>query len=224
MPCEAGIGKASPKGVDAPQTASKIDLRRHSGQRNEIPGGQSAALDKHLKLAPAATPTVLGTKDIQAMEHQHATFAAGCFWGIEEAFRQRPGVIATAVGYMGGTTTDPTYEQVCSDRTGHAEVVHVEFDPQVVSYAELLDLFWQVHDPTTLNRQGPDVGSQYRSAVFYHTPEQQQTATASKEAVAASGRYSRPIVTEISPAGPFYRAEDYHQQYLAKRGRSSCGL
>lgn len=158
------------------------------------------------------------------MDSQYATFAAGCFWGVEEAFRQVPGVIATAVGYMGGTTADPTYEQVCTGRTGHAEVVHVEYDPQVVPYTQLLDLFWSIHDPTTLNRQGPDVGSQYRSAVFYHTPEQQAAATASQAALEASGRFSRPVVTEISPALPFFRAEAYHQQYLAKRGQSSCGL
>mgnify|MGYP002623037827 CR=1 FL=1 len=158
------------------------------------------------------------------MESHYATFAAGCFWGVEEAFRQLPGVISTAVGYMGGTSADPTYEQVCTDRTGHAEVVHVEYDPQQVTYGELLDLFWRIHNPTTLNRQGPDVGSQYRSAVFYHSPAQQAEALASKAALEASGRYSRPVVTEVSPASTFYRGEEYHQQYLAKRGQSSCHL
>lgn len=158
------------------------------------------------------------------MTNEHATFAAGCFWGVEAAFRKTPGVMATAVGYMGGTTAEPTYEQVCTGRTGHAEVVHVEFDPQTVSYTQLLDLFWSNHDPTTLNRQGPDVGSQYRSAIFYHTPEQETLATASKAALQESGRFSRDIVTEIVPAEPFYLAEDYHQQYLEKRGQSSCGL
>lgn len=158
------------------------------------------------------------------MAHEHATFAAGCFWGVEEAFRQVPGVISTAVGYMGGTTDGPTYEQVCTGRTGHAEVVHLEFDPQQVSYAQLLDVFWDSHDPTTLNRQGPDVGTQYRSAVFFHNAEQEAAAQASKATRETSGRYRRPIVTEIVAAGPFHRAEEYHQQYLAKRGQSSCGL
>ncbi len=158
------------------------------------------------------------------MPNEFATFAAGCFWGVEAAFRQIPGVVSTAVGYMGGATVDPTYEQVCTDRTGHAEVVHVEFDPQAVSYEQLLNKFWSVHDPTTLNRQGPDVGSQYRSAVFFHNERQRDLAAASKSEQQESSRFSRDIVTEIEPAGPFYRAEDYHQQYLEKRGQSSCRL
>jgi peptide-methionine (S)-S-oxide reductase len=153
-----------------------------------------------------------------------ATFAAGCFWGVEETFRQTSGVTATAVGYTGGQTANPSYEQVCTDRTGHAEAVEVEFDPARVSYDHLLDVFWASHDPTQLNRQGPDYGSQYRSAIFYHTPEQQQAAAASKERLAASGRLARPIVTQIVPAGEFFRAEDYHQQYLAKRGQRSCHI
>jgi peptide-methionine (S)-S-oxide reductase len=153
-----------------------------------------------------------------------ATFAAGCFWGVEEAFRRVPGVVATTVGYTGGTFENPTYEDVCSDRTGHAEAVEVEFDPARVSYETLLDVFWRSHDPTTLNRQGPDVGSQYRSGVFYHTPEQKAAAEASKAALEASDRLRRPIVTQIVPAGTFYRAEEYHQQYLAKHGRSSCSV
>ncbi|MCE9555271.1 MAG: peptide-methionine (S)-S-oxide reductase MsrA [Planctomycetes bacterium] len=153
-----------------------------------------------------------------------ATFAAGCFWGVEAAFRQIPGVTATAVGYTGGNTPSPTYEQVCTDRTGHAEVVQVEFDPQKVSYQQLLDVFWSNHNPTTLNRQGPDVGSQYRSAIYYHTPEQQVAAEASKQQQNASGRFGRPIVTEITPASTFHRAEEYHQQYLEKRGQASCHI
>lgn len=153
---------------------------------------------------------------------EKAMFGAGCFWGVEETFRQIEGVVATAVGYSGGHTENPTYKEVCSDRTGHAEVVLVEFDPEQVSYAELLDVFWANHNPTLLNRQGPDVGSQYRSAVFYFSPEQQAVAGESKQALAASGKWDRPIVTEISPAKPFYMAEEYHQQYLAKRGQSSC--
>jgi peptide-methionine (S)-S-oxide reductase len=153
-----------------------------------------------------------------------ATFAAGCFWGVEEAFRQLSGVTATAVGYTGGQTKNPTYEQVCTDRTGHAEAVEVEFDPARVSYEHLLDVFWASHDPTQLNRQGPDYGSQYRSAIFFHTPEQREAAEASKEKLAQSGRLPRPIVTQIVPAAEFYRAEDYHQQYLEKRGQRSCHI
>jgi peptide-methionine (S)-S-oxide reductase len=153
-----------------------------------------------------------------------ATFAAGCFWGIEERFRHVEGVTATAVGYAGGTLPDPTYEDVCTGRTGHAEVVEVEFDPRRVSYDDLLEVFWASHDPTTLNRQGPDVGTQYRSAILCHNPEQQAAAEASKARQEASGRFRRPIVTEITPASTFYRAEEYHQQYLAKRGQAACGL
>jgi peptide-methionine (S)-S-oxide reductase len=153
---------------------------------------------------------------------EKATFGAGCFWGVEVAFRQTPGVKHTAVGYTGGQTPNPTYEQVCTDRTGHAEAVEVEFDPDEVSYDELLNVFWQNHDPTQLNRQGPDHGSQYRSAIFVHTSEQQKAAQASKERLAASGKFQRPIVTEIVPAETFYRAEEYHQQYLEKHGLASC--
>jgi len=153
---------------------------------------------------------------------EKATFAAGCFWGIESAFSQVPGVIETAVGYLGGTTLDPTYQDVCTGRTNHAEVVEVQFDPEQVSYAELLAVFWQIHDPTTLNRQGPDVGSQYRSGIFFHDSAQQETATASLQAVQDAGRHNGPIVTEITPAGTFYPAEEYHQKYLAKRGLSHC--
>jgi peptide-methionine (S)-S-oxide reductase len=147
-----------------------------------------------------------------------ATFAAGCFWGVESAFRQVPGVIATAVGYTGGQTKNPTYKEVCSDRTGHAEALLVEYDPAQVSYEQLLDVFWEIHDPTQLNRQGPDHGSQYRTAIFVHDAEQERAAKASKERLAQSGKYRKPIVTEIVPAGEFYMAEDYHQQYFEKRG------
>ncbi|MGE5754624.1 MAG: peptide-methionine (S)-S-oxide reductase MsrA [Planctomycetaceae bacterium] len=151
-----------------------------------------------------------------------ATFGAGCFWGVEETFRHVPGVVNTAVGYSGGTLDHPTYEDVCTDRTGHAEVVQVEYDPAQVRYEQLLDVFWNAHDPTTPNRQGPDVGTQYRSVIFYHDDEQEAAATASKEKLQASGRFRRPIVTEIVPAAPFHRAEEYHQRYLAKRGHSHC--
>jgi peptide-methionine (S)-S-oxide reductase len=151
-----------------------------------------------------------------------ATFAAGCFWGVEAAFRAIPGVVATTVGYSGGSFPNPTYHDVCTGRTGHAEVVQVEYDPAKVSYQELLRVFWENHDPTTLNRQGPDHGTQYRSAIFFHTPEQQAAALASKQQLERAGTYKRPIVTEITPASAFYRAEEYHQQYLEKRGQASC--
>ena len=151
-----------------------------------------------------------------------ATFGAGCFWGVEEEFRKVPGVLQTAVGYAGGKTDHPTYEDVCSDETGHAEVVEVEYDPAKVSYDQLLDVFWNGHNPTQLNRQGPDVGTQYRSAIFFHTPEQKAAAEASKQRLEKSGRFGRPIVTEITPAPPFWRAEEYHQRYFEKRGGGSC--
>jgi peptide-methionine (S)-S-oxide reductase len=153
-----------------------------------------------------------------------ATFAAGCFWGVEAAFRQLPGVLQTAVGYTDGQTKNPTYEQVCTDRTGHAEAVDIDYDPAALSYNKLLEVFWTNHDPTQLNRQGPDHGSQYRSAIFYHTAEQKAAAEASKQALADSGKLRRPIVTQIVPAAEFYRAEEYHQQYLEKRGQSSCHI
>ncbi len=153
-----------------------------------------------------------------------ATFGAGCFWGVEAAFRQIEGVKATAVGYCGGHTERPTYREVCSDETGHAEVVEVQYDPSVVSYERLLREFWNAHDPTQVNRQGPDIGSQYRSVIFYHTPEQEQAAKQSKEELDRSGQHKRPIATSIEPAQPFWRAEDYHQQYLEKRGLSSCKI
>ena len=153
-----------------------------------------------------------------------ATFAAGCFWGVEAAFHQVPGVLSTQVGYTGGKVRNPTYEQVCSVRTGHAEAVEVEFDPARVSYEDLLKVFWECHDPTQLNRQGPDFGTQYRSAIYFHTPEQRTAAITSKEKLQNNGRFKRPIVTEITPASEFYRAEEYHQQYLEKRGLGSCHI
>jgi peptide-methionine (S)-S-oxide reductase len=153
---------------------------------------------------------------------RQATFGAGCFWGVEAAFRRIPGVVDTAVGYSGGNLTNPTYEDVCTDRTGHAEVVQVTFDPAVVSYERLLEVFWTSHDPTQLNRQGPDIGTQYRSVIFYHDDEQKAEAQESVKNLASLGRYRRPIATQIVPAAPFYRAEEYHQQYLARRGLDSC--
>jgi len=149
---------------------------------------------------------------------EKATFAAGCFWGVEEAFRKVKGVVSTSVGYTGGSFNNPRYEDVCSGKTGHAEAVQVAYDPAHVSYEELLSVFWENHDPTTLNRQGPDIGTQYRSAIFFHTPEQKAAAVASKENLQKSSRYKNSISTEIAPASQFYRAEDYHQQYFEKRG------
>ncbi len=153
---------------------------------------------------------------------QKATFAAGCFWSVEEVFRELKGVLKTTVGYTGGKTKNPTYEQVCSDKTGHAEAVEIEFDPTIISYEKLLDIFWECHDPTQMNRQGPDEGTQYRSAIFYHSEEQKKLALASKQKLEKSKKYNTPIVTEIVSASDFYRAEDYHQQYLAKRGMKTC--
>ena len=149
---------------------------------------------------------------------EKATFAAGCFWGVEAGFRKIPGVISTAVGYTGGTHDNPSYEDVCSGRTGHAEVVQATFDPAQISYGDLLDVFWECHDPTTPNRQGPDVGTQYRSAIFFHDAAQEQAGRASLEMSQSSGSFASPIVTEITSATTFHMAEDYHQQYLEKRG------
>ena len=151
---------------------------------------------------------------------EKATFGAGFFWGVEATFRRLAGVKSTQVGYLGGALKNPTYEQVCTDRTGHAEVVEVTFDPATISYHDLLEVFWENHNPTTLNRQGPDVGAQYRSAIFFHSPEQEAEARRSRDA--AQARFSRPIVTEITPTSEFWRAEEYHQQYLEKRGLSHC--
>ncbi len=149
-----------------------------------------------------------------------ATFGAGCFWGVEAAFRKIKGVVSTTVGYSGGSSKNPTYKDVCSGRTGHAEVVQVEYDPSKTSYEELLNVFWSVHDPTQLNRQGPDVGTQYRSAIFFYNAEQEAAAKAAKAHLERSGRYGKPIVTEIIPASEFYMAEEYHQQYFEKHGKT----
>jgi peptide-methionine (S)-S-oxide reductase len=151
---------------------------------------------------------------------EKATLGAGCFWGVEATYRRLAGVKETQVGYMGGKLKNPTYKDVCTDSTGHAEVLEVTFDPEVISYHDILEVFWDNHNPTTLNRQGPDVGTQYRSAIFYHSPEQEAEAKASRDA--AQSRFPRPIVTEITPATEFWRAEEYHQQYLEKRGLSQC--
>jgi peptide-methionine (S)-S-oxide reductase len=151
---------------------------------------------------------------------EKATFAAGCFWGVEAAFRRLDGVVATRVGYTGGHVANPTYRQVCSHRTGHAEAVEVTFDPARISYDELLEAFWRKHNPRSRNRQGFDVGSQYRSAIFFHSPAQEAAARASKDALQAQLHWPQKIRTQIEPAGTFYEAEDYHQQYLEKRGRA----
>jgi peptide-methionine (S)-S-oxide reductase len=153
-----------------------------------------------------------------------ATFAAGCFWGVEAKFRMIPGVVDAVVGYSNGHTKNPTYKDVCTDETGHAEVVQVTFDPAQVSYEKLLEAFWMLHDPTQMNRQGPDSGTQYRSAIFIHSPEQEAAAKKSKATLEASGKFRRPIATEITQAGTFYRAEEYHQRYLEKRGAASCHI
>ncbi|MDD1693620.1 MAG: peptide-methionine (S)-S-oxide reductase MsrA [Methanoregula sp.] len=154
-----------------------------------------------------------------------ATFGAGCFWGVEEAFRTTEGVLGTATGYMGGTLKNPAYEQVCNGETGHAEVVQVTYDPAKVSYEQLLGVFWSVHDPTQLNRQGPDIGPNYRSVIFYHDPEQGKIARKSKEDVETSGRFGfGKVVTLIQPAGEFWKAEDYHQQYFSKQGGGRCHI
>jgi peptide-methionine (S)-S-oxide reductase len=157
-----------------------------------------------------------------AENNRKATFGAGCFWGVEDAFRKLEGVVETAAGYTGGDFDNPSYKDVCSGVTGHAEVVEVIYNPEFVSYTDLLDLFWNIHNPTTLNRQGPDIGAQYRSVIFYHDPEQEKLALESRDKMNASGRYSGKIVTEIKPAPTFWRAEEYHQKYIEKTGRKSC--
>jgi peptide-methionine (S)-S-oxide reductase len=156
------------------------------------------------------------------MTTEIATFGAGCFWGVEAKFSQVPGVIEAVSGYSGGHTENPTYKDVCTDETGHAEVVQVTYDPAKVSFERLLEVFWTMHDPTQVNRQGPDFGSQYRTAIFFHSPEQEATAKRVKAELNAGGKFKRPIATEITAAGPFYRAEEYHQKYLEKRGAASC--
>lgn len=153
---------------------------------------------------------------------EKATFGAGCFWGVEEAFRQLKGVVSTAVGYEGGIKDHPTYQDVCADESGHAEVVEVTFDPKAISFDALLETFWKSHNPTTLNRQGPDVGTQYRSVIFFHSPQQEKAAKSSREK--AQRNFRNPIVTQLAPAETFWRGEEYHQQYLAKRGLGSCHL
>ncbi len=182
-----------------------------------------AACSREAQTSSPVTPARHDNGSV-TMSASTATFGAGCFWGVEATFRRVPGVTRSAVGYLGGSLDNPSYRDVCNGNTGHAEVVQVDFDPALVTYDQLLDVFWKCHDPTTLNRQGPDVGDQYRSAIFFHTPEQQAAAEASKARQQASGRFKRPIVTEITPASTFYRAEEYHQRYLEKNGMEACHL
>ena len=153
---------------------------------------------------------------------EKATFAAGCFWGVEAAYQSVPGVLSTTVGFMGGDLENPTYEDVCMRNTNHAEVVHIEYDPEQVSYEQLLNIFWQIHNPTTLNRQGPDFGTQYRSTIFYHNDKQKQIALSSKKFQNSTDKFKNKIVTEITKASYFYRAEEYHQKYLKKQGKGTC--
>jgi peptide-methionine (S)-S-oxide reductase len=153
---------------------------------------------------------------------QHATFGAGCFWGVEAAFQKVQGVLTTKVGYMGGQVKNPTYEEVCTDKTGHAEVVHLTYDPNKISYEQLLDIFWNIHDPTQLNKQGPDRGTQYRSVIFYHDETQKKMAEQSKQKQQTSGNFNKKVVTEIVQAQEFYLAEEYHQKYFEKQGRFTC--
>jgi peptide-methionine (S)-S-oxide reductase len=162
------------------------------------------------------------TQEEKIMTTEIATFGAGCFWGVEAAFSRVPGVVEAVSGYSGGHTENPSYKDVCTDETGHAEVVQVTYDPAKVSFEKLLEVFWTMHDPTQVNRQGPDFGSQYRTAIFFHTPEQEATAKKVKADLNASGKFKKPIATEITAAGQFYRAEEYHQKYLEKRGAASC--
>ena len=173
---------------------------------------------------PTGLRYCLNSVSLKFTPTQTAIFSAGCFWGVEETFRQTKGVLVTEVGYTGGHTKNPTYHDVCTDKTGHAEAVRVIYDPKQCTYDQLLTIFWNNHNPTTRNRQGPDVGSQYRSAIFVTDSEQEKTARESKTKLEQSGKFSRPIVTEIVPATDFYRAEDYHQRYLEKNGRSQCHL
>jgi peptide-methionine (S)-S-oxide reductase len=225
--CAPGISNAPGRQAETMQT---FDQRKHYAIAwlpavgvLSILLAAGATCQSQKEPSPMNTASTIG-RESPSGEQQVAIFAAGCFWGVEQTFREVEGVLETSVGYTGGHTENPTYKQVCNDTTGHAEAVRVVYDPQEVSYDKLLDVFWANHNPTTPNRQGPDVGSQYRSAVFYQNQAQADAARRSKEALEQSGRFSRPIVTEIVPAKEFYPAEDYHQQYLEKRGGGRCHI
>ncbi len=224
-PAAGGGGGERGAGVSAPSSATS-----NSGTTGTSTSGTTNTSNP--TTAPAAvvgTETAGGTshagKENTLVENQIATFGAGCFWGVEATFRQLPGVVDAAVGYAGGHTKNPTYKDVCSDETGHAEVVQITFDPSKVTYEKIVEIFFKMHDPTQLNRQGPDYGTQYRSVIFFHSEEQQKVAEAVKGKFSASGKYKKPIVTTIEPAPKFYKAEEYHQQYFAKHGlENTCHL
>ena len=194
---------------------------RNTGAKLMLVAVVAAGLCCGTAVTEAAAP---GTANKENIVTEKATYGAGCFWGVEHAFRRVEGVTSTAVGYAGGEVEDPTYRQVCSGNTGHAEVVQVEYDPSRVSYDELLDVFWSIHNPTTVDRQGPDIGEQYRSVIFYHTDEQEAGAEASKQRLEESGKWPDPVVTAIEPTPAFYRAEEYHQRYNEKHGGGACGI
>ncbi len=206
-----GCGDQSTARPPEASTSTQVDAARSESVQGEISGASARLVND-----PSST------KGDSTMKTEIAMFGAGCFWGVEAAFRKIDGVVDTAVGYSGGNKPNPTYKEVCTDRTGHAEVVRVEYDPSRVSYEKLLELFWTSHDPTQVNRQGPDVGTQYRTVIYFTTPEQETEAMASKEKVEKSGRFRKPIATQIVKAGEFWRAEEYHQQYLEKRGMDAC--
>ncbi len=212
--------------VAMPALAS-LGCNQSSGQASA--SGSTAVAGDSAKMGDRTTDTekTMTTqlqKDGGEMPMETATFGGGCFWGVELAFSQQEGVIETDVGFMGGTKDDPSYKEVCYTDTGHAEVVHLTFDPNKISYNDLLNIFWRIHDPTQVNRQGPDVGTQYRTVIFYHNDEQRDQAEASKKAMDASGKFKAPIATIIEPAATFWKAEDYHQDYLKKRGQTSCHI
>jgi peptide-methionine (S)-S-oxide reductase len=206
-----GCGEKAPEAQTGRMSVMNPDGSTSSGNRANTAGQNGAPAEQQQARAGEAE-----------QDTAVAMFGAGCFWGVEAAFRQLEGVTATAVGYAGGHVENPTYEQVCRKGTGHAEVVRVEYDPGQLGYEDLLDVFWNKHDPTQLNRQGPDIGDQYRSVIFYYGDEQKQLAESTRQALDASGKYRKPVVTQIEPAPTFYMAEDYHQQYLEKRGLSTC--